>query len=346
MSLPIVISAVLGYSLVYPSGSWEKAKAEDVGMSSSILDNKMSPLPGGIFVTRYGRSVWERDPSESRSIWSISKSIVSLAYCKVQTSGTWGKLPDNVPYSDSPTSADNHYGVEWFSGGDPGTVGKYYTFNDIFSMSSSFGLKPLPNDHPSCAYNNNGIQLAGYAILEKMGMTPDNEMALPITLFDDVGSQDSITFKGQMSGYQGGYSVSGRDLARLGLLVLSNGTWSGKEILDPKWVALATSSQVPATTTPNTDRSNEKLWNEYDLSQSLPFNGSGHVRMSGDLGYGYTFWLLPNSSAVHMSGLYGNYVIIDFKYGLVISVTNNQSQHPGASVYHRAVLSSIVQPNQ
>ncbi|MBC8165705.1 MAG: serine hydrolase, partial [Bryobacteraceae bacterium] len=47
------------------------------------------------------------------------------------------------------------------------------------------------------------------------------------------------------SHWGGGMFISARDMARFGLLTLNNGNWAGKEIISPKWIAMAKTPTGP-----------------------------------------------------------------------------------------------------
>ena len=166
-------------------------------------------------------------------------------------------------------------------------------------------------------------------------------------IFAEVGgAQDPIGIAGphggQLGGFAGGYRVSPRDLARLGLLVLEGGVWAGRRVLPADWVSAASRPQVPAGTVVNRDKWDEGAWNSGALSICLPYNTSGHPgRMGGTLGYGFSLWLLPDGEAFHMSGKMGNYVVVDPRHDLLVVVTNNATTHPVAAEYLAAVRASL-----
>ena len=156
------------------------------------------------------------------------------------------------------------------------------------------------------------------------------------------GHQDAITFRGQLGGYRGGYGFSPRDVARLGLLLLEDGVWHGRRLLPAEWVAAARRPQVAAGVEVNRDKAGQGAWNSLPLTLSLPFDPAGHPgRMGGDLGYGFSLWIMPDGEAFHMSGKMGNYVIMDPRSGLLVVVSNNAETHPCAADYLAAVRSAL-----
>ena len=89
----------------------------------------------------------------------------------------------------------------------------------------------------------------------------------------------------------------------------------------------------------------ERVWNIRDLTCALPYDrrGGGSARMGGDVGYGLSLWLMPHRGAVHMSGMYGNYVIIDPATALVVAVVQHgrPDRRPYASDYLDVVRAAL-----
>lgn len=78
-----------------------------------------------------------------------------------------------------------------------------------------------------------------------------------------------------------GFNATLRDFARIGTLMLDNGSIDGKQIVSPEWVKLSTTSVGPED-------------DEF-----------------GPGGYGYQWWTVANSDAYAAIGLQGQYIYID-----------------------------------
>ncbi len=78
-----------------------------------------------------------------------------------------------------------------------------------------------------------------------------------------------------------GFNATLRDFARIGTLMLNNGSINGKQIVSPEWVKLSTVSVGPENDT------------------------------YGPGGYGYQWWTVANSDAYSAIGLQGQYIYVD-----------------------------------
>ena len=87
----------------------------------------------------------------------------------------------------------------------------------------------------------------------------------------------------------GGLNMTTRDYARFGQMYLQGGTWQGKQIVPPDWVTASTLPSAPTA--------------------------------AGEIGYGYQWWIPQGSAAgQYMArGIYGQYIYIDTKHGVVIA---------------------------
>ena len=63
----------------------------------------------------------------------------------------------------------------------------------------------------------------------------------------DLGTIDGRTIHGGSGNSNGHIFISARQMARLGLLFLNEGTWDGRRLIAAEWVRMATRPQVPAS---------------------------------------------------------------------------------------------------
>ena len=91
-----------------------------------------------------------------------------------------------------------------------------------------------------------------------------------------------------------GLHLRPRDLAKIGQLMLQQGTFLGRRVVSSDWCALATTAQVPRGP-----------------------SGTKHA----DLEYGYYYWLVPEYGAFSGWGHGGQYVFVHPGQQLVIAKT-------------------------
>src|SRR4030095_12470120 len=109
--------------------------------------------------------------------------------------------------------------------------------------------------------------------------------------------------------------LTARDMARIGLLMLHNGNWNGKQIVPRDWVAKSTSAMTP-------------------VAQLNP-----SVIRRGRVGYGYLWWVLdgpwnsgPYEGAYTGMGAVGQYITVIPKLDLVVAhKTIPRANVPGVS---------------
>jgi hypothetical protein len=108
----------------------------------------------------------------------------------------------------------------------------------------------------------------------------------------------------------GGLHILPLDMARLGYLMLHEGTWDGQEIVSADWVAEATREHVATT------------W--------------------GD-GYGYQWWTAPSSQVYRATGHYGQRIYVVPEADMVVVFTGNipdEDPYPHDALVFRYILKS------
>eukprot|EP00927_Polykrikos_kofoidii_P062936 TRINITY_DN57747_c0_g1_i1.p1 TRINITY_DN57747_c0_g1~~TRINITY_DN57747_c0_g1_i1.p1 ORF type:complete len:412 (-),score=40.71 TRINITY_DN57747_c0_g1_i1:279-1514(-) len=346
------------HSLSYPGPEgWNQAKPGELGVNSTRLRLAMQKLSGRgpighVHVSRWGTEIWtEGNVATARAVWSIGKTLTALCFGRLQQSGAVNSLDDFVPNSTDPAAMAAALGMSdaLFGAGLPG--GSLRTHAQFASMTSDFGL-PAPDPGRRCAYNCAAVD-AWAAYLQAVSGSSNSVEMVDKLLFRPLGGRlDALRLATPyLSGWGGGIELSPRDVARLGVLLLSGGRWRDQRLL-PDWSVAAFQRRVGAGTVvapdeppPGVGAHLRKYWNIVELSRALPLDVSGHPgRMGGDIGYGLGLWLMPQKGAVHMSGVYGNYVIVDVRTGLVVSVqhASGTNQHPDAPAYLTSIQSALV----
>lgn len=154
-------------------------------------------------------------------------------------------------------------------------------------------------------YNNWDFNAAG-AIFEMLTMrniyeTFEQDIAIPIHMQDfKLVEQKKVGDTTQSNYLAYHFVLSTRDMAKLGLLMLNNGNWNGKQLIPASWVKLSTSPVTPP----------DQI-NTIDLRD-------------GDFGYGYMWWIWCSDNELLKEsfwarGAMGQYIVIIPKLNMVIS---------------------------
>lgn len=132
------------------------------------------------------------------------------------------------------------------------------------------------------------------AIVQKVTGQPIVEYLKP-RLFDPLGFGEywwDTCPKGiNVGGF--GFNVTTEDIAKFGNLMLNRGAYNGKQLLDPAWVDMATSWQVP--------------------------NGPG--TRDWCVGYGFQFWQCSAPDTFRGDGAYGQLCVVNRKLDAVFACT-------------------------
>jgi len=158
---------------------------------------------------------------------------------------------------------------------------------------------------------NSGTSIVLGGILEQVTGRNVNSFAREV-LFDPIGIGDvfwALTTGGHYH-TDGGLYMTPRDMARLGYLMLHNGTWDGKEIVSSEWVAQSTTA---------------------------------HYRTPWGLGYGYQWWTLPRSDVFAATGHYDQRIYVSHEHDLVVVFTANiadEDPHPTEGWVSRYIVAA------
>jgi len=119
-------------------------------------------------------------------------------------------------------------------------------------------------------------------------------------LWDKLGSETAsfyLTDGAETAFALGGINMTSRDYARFGQLFLQQGRWGNEQVIPAQWVAESTANSAPK-----------------------PLNNSS-------FGYGYQWWIPPNSKEsghndFTAGGIYGQFIYINPKHNVVIVKTS------------------------
>jgi CubicO group peptidase (beta-lactamase class C family) len=164
-------------------------------------------------------------------------------------------------------------------------------------------------------YNNWDFNAAGYILEKETGQNIydiiDSVLAKPLSMQDwdrSLQKKYGDSTRSVFPAYHMWFST--RDMARLGYLMLRNGTWNGKKILSKEWVKTITS---PITS----------------YSEALK-NKTNYF----SFGYGYLWWIwnAPNEKEAFQSGYsatgaFGQFITVLPKLDLVIAHKTNYDDY-------------------
>jgi uncharacterized protein (TIGR03437 family) len=295
---------------VFPAANWETATPGEMGMDAEKVARALDTLPSPAVVIYKGKIVAAKgDIARPAYLWSASKALVALVAARLMHEGKI-TLDTPVPGSDDP-------------------AGPLATYRHFLSMTSDYRLSPHePGKH--YAYNNGAV--VHYATHMRETYFPGRSEIgmLEESLLYPVGAQDGTGHTWYVSGWGGGWSLSARDLARLGYLVLRGGNWNGRQLLPESFVNELYVNQIPEDATEG--ERGDPFYNEHPI---------GTPDLPG--AYSFGFWLAhkrpffggsqSRTEAIGMWGAFGTTVLISREADLVIAAVNTSgNDHLGGIV--------------
>ncbi|BFM15096.1 serine hydrolase [Maricurvus nonylphenolicus] len=295
-----------------------QSHGETLNVDSFLEDVRVT----GMVVLKDGETVFENywhglSESERQFSFSVTKSMTSIMVGLAITDGLIDDVNDPVvkylPHFkgsawDKATIANT---LEMSSGVD---------FHEDYSRSDTdmdrfqkgfaldkpiepFMLELSAKSEPgiSQGYNSMETQMAGMVVRSVIG---ERSLAdyMHERLWQPLGAQDDASWVTDVTGVEvaiGGLSMSLRDLAKVGQLMLQRGSWNGQQILSESWVMESTTPVKP---------------------YQLP--GRDNPLSEKPFGYGYLWWtpVDPDGREFYASGLHGQYLFVNEDKGVVIAL--------------------------
>ena len=272
--IPFLLSCLRDESFKLPYGGFEPEEIdddwiistpEDENMDSQILESAFRiiheedryKMIRSLLVIRNGKLLAEAYPRDSRDIEQIgnlqsaTKSVTSILTGIAFELGLLDSLSQRISsiYPEMFTNHPDKYGI---------------TIKQVLTMSTGIGfnnsehtgllclsdrsvdfvlsLPLISNPGTSFNYNDGNPQLISYAIEYRYGkplaVFADECLFKPLGITDWLweSAPDGISF-GAFSLY-----LKPRDMAKIGQMLIQNGQWEGRHIVDSTWIALATQS--------------------------------------------------------------------------------------------------------
>ncbi|MBC8755069.1 DUF2306 domain-containing protein [Kordia sp. YSTF-M3] len=283
----------------------EKLNEIDTYLKEEVNTTSMVVLEHGKIVYEYG------DISEISYNASVRKSILSMLYGKYVTNGT---IDLNQTIGDM--------GIDEDDGLLP--IEKQATIDHIITARS--GVFHLPanggydtdnvKERGSVApgsyflYNNWDYNVAGFILEEKTGNTVYEELGQQLAIplgFQDWNIENQYRSTNEDNSRYSAYHMhlSTRDMAKIGQLMLQEGTWNGKQLIDKDWIKKTITTVTPTDT----------ISKRYYRDASSPVQSS----------YGYMWWLHERfydnpdfEGAYSARGAFGQYITVIPKRDVVI----------------------------
>lgn len=330
--MKIILSIILIFSVVvsinaqtYPGTTWDTRTPSQVGFDTTAFNTALSNLPDKCIVVKNGYIVGTKgNITTTGLIWSASKSLVVLMFARELQQGNLN-YDDVVPDSNVPTSPSA-------------------TYRQFMSMTSDYNLDDpshSPGNH--FAYNNGAVHHYGTKIKETFFAGQTHVQALQNSFVTTLQFENTLGYNtsGFMSGWDGGWSMSTQDLARVAYLVLKKGKWNSTQLVPESFINELYKYQMGNATLSNDTVG--QFYNESPFSSEL-LNA-----------YSFGFWLMPNhpiegsaanKESIAMIGAFGTIFYISRRYDLVVGCVNTggTTTNPGPLISgneFNAILSSL-----
>ena len=286
---------------VFPGSDWETASPETAGYRTAALSNVREALAAlattSLMIVSGGRIIFQHgDVTEASYLASARKSVLSMLYGRYVENGainldrTLGELGINdveglLPIEKTARIRDL-------------LTARSGVYHPAGSPGADDNTPPRGSQRPGSYfhYNNWDFNVAGTIFEQLTGRTVFQaltaDLAAPIGMQDyDEARQRMLGFRERSRHMAYHLFLSGRDMARLGLVMLHQGRWKDLQLVPAAWVADSTRLHVPAA----------------DLHG--PFR-------NGPLGYGYYWWIPETRTAPAWagsflaSGQFGQYILV------------------------------------
>lgn len=333
---PQPIAASTDHRPYWPTQEWQVTTPERQGMDSAILDRisgyiKDSGIEvNSVIVIRHGYLVYEKyfrapwDKDRIHNIYSCTKSIMSslvgiaiqqgkikslndkmLDYFPNRTIKNLDERKKSITLLNLMTMKAGFDWAEWtYSYTDPR--------NPIFQAHLSNDFVQFVLDRPMAtqpgtiwAYNGGGSQILSAILTNKTGIS-----ALDFArknLFGPLGIKKLNWRTDQKGIYDagGGLSLTPRDIAKYGYLILNRGGWEGKQIIPVDFVGESVKT---------------------------------HTTFSANSGFGYqNWWTIPLDGYYYSGGIRGQRIYVMEKQDMVVVTTASLQEELKTEIQMRKI---------
>lgn len=216
----------------WPGQHWETASPAEVGLDSAALAELRDLVGGDGCVVREGRMVftWGK-PDRSRDMASAFKPLLStLLFVAIQEK--------RLHNPDRPV-ADFEPRLRGLNQGKDAGI----TWRQLASQTSGYGLSETPGT--AWAYNDFALALYYDTLMAKV-FAADGTEVLRTRLAEPLQFEDDYTFNAfHRAERDGRLALSVRDFARFGLMIMRQGRWRDRTLLEPRHIQAMWTSRVP-----------------------------------------------------------------------------------------------------
>jgi len=251
-----------------PGTAWEERTPDAVGLSRDKLDALRDLTGGRGCVVRRGALAYSwGDITKSADVASAVKPVISTLLMMAVDEGLLPGVDAKVSEVE-PRLTGKNAGITW---------------RHLADQVSGYGLEEGPGS--AYAYNDFALALYYDTLMGKVFHQTGTE-ALRGRLGGALGFQDPYTFEAFGAGDRPGrLSVSPRDFARFGLLILRGGRWGDRQVVSAPLTYLSISAPIPASTPRSTGRDGEMIPGQRTLG------GGKNLTPVGPGYYSFNWWL-------------------------------------------------------
>jgi len=332
----------------WPTEEWQTADPLDHEIDTSYLNAMMDEIEEAphnihsVIIVKDGYIVWEEypentyNPTRQHMLQSCTKSFTStligialhegfidnvsqrmVDFFPERTITNMDSRKENITLYHMLTMSEGMYWTEhdYPYTDDRNTLKQMWDTSDAIQHILD---QPMVRNPGEEWHYNSGMSVLLGAVLEQVTGQSVESFAEEY-LFDRIGigsyRWDSMPRSGVLH-TDGGLHLNSRDMARLGYLMLNNGTWNGTEIVSPQWV--------------------------FDASHS-------DIEISSQVTYGYQWWIYPEFGFYAATGHYEQKIYVCPDEDLVVVFTANiadDDPHPTDGFMISYILPSLQSINE